>query len=196
MVKTATNNGLNMSNEKLFDAQKRRSMKILASVAAFGSMANTHAIAGLLSGANADTPGAFDDLECMLILRADNKCLHLLMRNKGEADVVISGFESQALQFDDINLNISDALSQTFTIKSQDRIMVRLNLENSLRAKASSAPQMDVNSVTSLLSQGTRVVAVTARVRQGIGALIKAQEPSLAMMNAWSAMYSSKLQVS
>jgi len=184
-----------MSIDNKFDAQKRRSMKTLASVAALGTLASKQTLAGIMVGATVESEQPYDVLECMLILRADSTRLHLLMRNVGESDVVISGFESQALQFDSTNLNISDALAQTATIQSKERIMVRLNLENSLRAKATGGSDIDLNSVTRLLSQGTRVVAVTAHVKEGIGTLIKTQEPVLAM-NAWSAVYSSKLQIS
>lgn len=192
-LRLALNEGLRVS-KNTFDAQKRKSMQTLLSIAAIGAMANTQAIAGVLSAEAVKSDSAFDTLECMLILRAGNTHLHLHMHNKGETDVVISGFESQSLQFDSTSLNISDALRQTFVVKTQERIMVRLDVEKSLLAKATIASTLDMNSATRSLPLGTRVVAVTAQVRQGIGTLVKAPEPVFAM-NAWSAMHGSKLQV-
>jgi len=182
-----------MSNEYKIDTQKRRSIKTFASVAVIGAMASPPAIASLLTGAKPDSD--YDVLECMLILRAGNTHLHMLMHNKGNKDIVVSEFMSQALQFDNVKLNVSNALAQTAVVRTQERIMVRLDLENSLQARPSTSLGLDLSSVTSLLSQGTRVATVSVHVHSGVGILVKPQQPVFAM-NAWSAMYRSKHQVS
>jgi len=153
-----------------FDAHKRRTLKILSSVAATGLLSSIPA------SAIADASTATREvLDCTLIHRADGVRLHLLMHNKTNNAVTASQFSSQFVRFGSATLNMAEAFEATVVIPAKDRVMVRLNIDAGLQSIPFDVPLDDkllsINGTSKYLSQGTYVVNFNAFFYNGIGTL-------------------------
>lgn len=145
-----------------FNAERRRALKVISGVSASGFIAGTPTMAAVLR--NEHTPGAV--LDCKLISRADILRAHLLIHNKTKTDIVVNTIESQTIRYDDSFLNLARAYPKSMTIPANDRVMVRLDMENTPE------PMIIDNNVmamdTQFLPLGSRVVDMKLIVRDGV----------------------------
>jgi len=153
-----------------FDAQKRRTLKILSSVATTGLLSSTP-----VSAIAYESKTTGEVLDCTLIHRADGFRLHLLMHNKTNNPLTASQFNSQFLRFGSATLNMANAFEATVVIPAEDRVMVRLNIDAGLKTIPLDAPLNDkllsINGSNRYLAQGTYIVNFNAFFNNGIGTL-------------------------
>ena len=150
-----------------FDPGKRQTLITLAGLSATPLLAGMPVIADD-NTALAAPNNTGDILDCTLISRADNARSHLLMHNRTDNIISVSQFMPQLIEFDDTLMSLEDAYSETFVIPSQDRVMVRLNVEAGPNKKTPYNTVIHLNARTRYLPQGTRVVKMAVRVNNGI----------------------------
>ena len=150
-----------------FNPEKRQTLKTLA------GLISTTLLAGMPVSADEHTalqePVTTGDLlDCTLISRADIARSHLLMHNRTDNIITASRFMPQLIQLDNTLMNLEDAYSETIVIPPHDRVMVRLNVEAGLSKKTPYKNVINLSAVTQYLPQGTRVVEMAVRVKNGL----------------------------
>ncbi len=145
-----------------FDLKRRKALKVITGVTATGFFIGTPAMAGLMK----NNPVFDAILDCKLISRADILRAHLLMHNKTKTDIVVNTIESQTIGYDDTYLNLARAYARPVTIPANDRVMIRLDMENTLEPMT-----IDNNVIvmdTQFLPFGSRVVDMKLMVKGGV----------------------------
>ena len=153
-----------MSNTDHIDSEKRQTIKLLAGL----SSATLLASMPVSVPANADIITSGDLLDCKLISRADISRTHLLMHNRTDNNIFTNRLATQLIEFDDTLMNLEDAFSESVVIPPQDRVMIRLNTVAGLNKKTPYENVINMNPKTQYLPQGTRVVELAVRVKDGI----------------------------
>lgn len=150
-----------------FNSERRRALKIISGVTASGFIASTPATAALM-----ESEHAFEAvLDCKLISRADILRAHLLMHNKSKSDVVVNTIESQTIGYDDTYLNLARAYAKPVTIPANDRVMIRLDMENTLEPMTIDNNVMVMD--TQFLPFGSRVVDMKLMVKDGVAEVVR-----------------------
>ena len=150
-----------------FDPARRRTLKAAVGVTLTGMAATSTGFAGVLPKFNtAEQAGEF--IDCKLICRDDDSRAYLLMHNKTDADIVTRKFIAQTIRYENMTLNMAKAFDHPVTVKSQDRIMVRLNLETG-RVSYNAKGIIDFGTDKKYPTVGTRAVDMPVRVYQGVG---------------------------
>lgn len=158
-----------------FDKSKRRTLQLLAGGTVSGlaiglspAIAGTHAAAKSFDTATA--LGAGNGLiECLLISRADGSRIHMLMHNKTDSAVLATSLESQSVIFGGTALNMADAFTKSVIIPANDRVMVRMDINAVMRQLTSTKNVIDLNADTRYLPRGSRQVALTIQLSDGVG---------------------------
>ena len=154
-------------NNNEFSPSRRRTLKAVAGVTVTGMATASSVMAGVPLPAKAVEP-AGQTIDCKLICRDDDSRAYLLMHNETDVDIVTNEFHRQTIRYGNMTLNMEKAFAQPVTIKSHDRILVRLNLESG-RAGRNEKDIIEFRVNTKYPTVGTRAVDVPVRVYQGVG---------------------------
>lgn len=150
-----------------FDLNKRKTLKVLTGITTTGLLASMP----ILSKAHAELAtynAGGDIIDCTLISRSDLSRAYLLIHNRTDSDVVAARFNEELIQFDNTTLNMADAYVEPVVIPSNDRLMIRLNIEAGIQNEPFFGNIINMNANTEYLSQGTRVVTMKLRIKQGV----------------------------
>ena len=150
-----------------FDSEKRRTLKTLAGITSSAVIAGIP-VSAIGSTALPSYKSSGDVLNCTLISRADVSRAHLLMHNKTDIHITASTFMQQLIEFDNTLLDLKSAYTQTVVIPPNDKVMVRLNVEDGLNKKTPYQNVMNLNDRIMYLPQGTRIVEIKVRSIDGV----------------------------
>jgi len=161
-----------MTKTTQFNPERRNALKVAAGFTVATGVLATQVAADPLFDDPADRADGTAEgviVDCKLICRDTASRAYILMHNKTDTDIAANRFSDQNIRFDDTTLNLKEAFTSPIIIRSQDRMMVRLNLDSG--AQVPFGDVIDLNAATSYLPLGTRIVDLRVRLHRGKGTI-------------------------